>query len=489
MVLTMVNLSEEPARVTREAEAWRDLGLLVAAHLVMLREEGILDDAAAAALHTALDGARRGAAPPVGSLSELIAAFDVRLDALAPAGTVGAAAVGRAPSELVAALTRLAAREGLLRFVVAVNDVRSALIDLAAMHAVTLMPAYHSGQAAQPTTFAHFLGGVIAPLGRAAGRLPAVYEAIDRSPLGALSLASTSLPISRERTAELLGFDGLLTNTYDAVAAVDQVALVAEAVAAVAAMIRRFLEEILTWLRTEPGSFRLGDAWRGNDAGLPQGQPSVGLDRLVLTARRIEGDAATLVRLARDAPYGPAVATLEAIDAPLRRLLTNGTVLTARTAELVATGLDPNRAYLANRAGRAHTTSSDLADFLMVEEGLEPIAARTIAALTIGKAIEQGIEVSGITSEMIDSAALLIVGRELGIEFENISRHLAPRRFVERRTTTGSPAPNATRAYLDLERQRLAADVQWRDAVVARLATARAELERLEADAVAGADG
>ena len=488
-MLTVTNSDEDSAPKTREADVWRDLGRLVAAHLVMLRDEGILDDAAAAALHAALDGTRRGAAPTVDSLAELIAAFDARLDALAPAGTVGAAAVGRAPSELVAALTRLAAREGLLRFAIAVNEARAALLDLAAAHAVTLMPAYHSGQAAQPTTFAHFLGGVLAPLGRAAGRLPAVYAEIDRSPLGALWLASTSLPISRERTAELLGFDGLLTNTYDAVAAVDQVALLAEAVAAVVAAIRRFLEEVLTWLRTEPASFRLGDVWRGYDTGLPQGGPPVGLERLALAARRIEGDAASLVRLAREAPYGPAVALLEATDPLQRRLLVDGRELSARTADLITTGLEPNRAYLANRAGRAHTTSSDLADFLMIEEGLEPIAARNVAALTIGKAIEQGIEVSGITSEMIDAAALLIVGRELGVEFENISRHLAPRRFIERRTTTGSPAPNATRVYLDLERQRLAADVAWCDAAANRLATAGADLDRAEADAIANADG
>ncbi len=460
------------------AQAWRNLGHVVAAHVVMLRDVGILDDPVLAALLSALDGVVRGTPPAVSTLDDLIAAFDERLDAVTPAGAVGAASVGRARADVLAALLRLALREHLLLVAAAAEGARAALIDLAAAHVVTLMPAHSGGQAAQPTTFGHFLGGVVAPLARAGGRIGAAYAEVNRSPLGAVALASTSLAIDRERVAALLGFDGVEVNTYDAVAATDHVAATADAAAGIAAALGRFLAELLAWLRTEPTSFRLGDAWLGFDPAMPQLRSPVGIDRLLLAARRVEADAAALVSLCRHVGYGPVGAATDLLEQSARTVLGGTLDVAARTGELLA-DLEVNRAYLANRAGRAHTTSGDLADFLMTEEGLEPVAARNVAALTIARAIPAGVEVSGITPEMIDAAALAVIGRELGVEVEQISRHLAPRRFIERRTATGSSSPAATRAYLDQERLRLGADTRWREEASARIAAALAGLDRL----------
>lgn len=461
------------------ATNWQHIATVIAAHVVMLREAGILDDPLAAAVLAALDGVTRGEPPPATSLTDLVAAFDERLDALSPASAVGAGAVGRAQPEVVAAVVRLGFRDELLVLADATDAVRRALLDLAGEHVFTLMPAYAGAQAVQPTTLAHFLGGVVAPLGRAAAGLPPVYARVNRSPLGAFALASTGLPIDRERTAALLGFDAPVASTYDAVAAVDHLVEAAAVAAGIAATLRRFLAELLSWLRTEAGSLRLGEAWTaGVDPALPQVRPPIGLERLVVAAGRIEGEAETAARLARGAAYGPPGPVLDAAFDLARASLADAADLASQCAALVATGLEINRAYLANRAGRDHTTSSDLADFLIAQEGLEPAAARNLALLTVRKAIDQGLEASAITPELIDASALLVIGRELGVEIEAIGRALAPRRFLERRTATGAPAAAATRAYLDEERGQLLADERWRASARQRLGTARAELDR-----------
>ena len=477
-----------PALPSHSRTAWHHIGQIVAAHVVMLRDAAILDDPVAAALLTALDGVARGEPPALDFPTALVAAFDERLDALTPATAAGAAGVARGRAEVTATAARLALREALLALAGGIDAARGALLDLAGEHAFTLMPAHAGAQPVQPTTLAHFLGGVIAPLGRAGARLQSAYAEVNRSPMGAVALASTGFPIDRERTAALLGFDDLAASTYDAVAAVDHLVVAVEAATGIAAAMRRFAAELLTWLRTEPGSLRLAAAWTaGSDAGLPQWRPPAGLARLVADARRIEGDAETVARLARDAPYGPAGEALDAALGPALAVLAGATDLADRMADLVASGLEINRAYLANRAGRDHTTSSELADFLMVEEGLSPAAARNIAAMTIRKALDQGLEASAITPELIDASALLVIGRELGVEIETIGRYLAPRRFLERRTAPGAPAPAATRAYLDQERSRLVADGRWREEARARLDDASAELERVGAEILAAA--
>jgi len=461
--------------------ACRNLGRVVAAHVVMLRDVGVLDDPVLGALLSALDSVVRGSPPAVAALDDLIGAFDERLDTLTPAGAVGAAAVARGRADVLAALLRLRLRDELLRLAAAVEGSRAALIDLAVAHVVTLMPAYSGGQAAQPTTLGHFLGGVIAPLGRADGRLSAAYDQVNQSPLGAVALASTSVEIDRERVAALLGFDGVVVNTYDAVAATDHVEITANAAAAIASALGRLLAELMAWLRIEPTSFRLSDAWLGHDPALPQLRAPVGIERLLLTAQQVEADARALVSVSRGAGYGPVGAATDVLETLARATLAGAAGVAARTTELIG-DLEVNRAYLANRAGRAHTTSGDLADFLMTEEGLEPGAARNIAALTVARAIPAGVEVSGITPEMIDAAALAVIGRELGVEVEQISRHLAPRRFIERRTATGAPSPTATRAYLDQERLRLGVHTRWREEASARISSAFAELDRICAE-------
>ena len=473
---------------TERRDRWWAIGRVLTAHVVGLRDAEILDDPVAAALLTAMDGAERGGPPAAASSAALIAAFDERLDALSPPGVVGAGTVGRARAEVAATAARLELRRGLLALAEAVDGAGERLLELAGEHVFTLMPAHAGWRPAQPTTFAHFLGGVIAPLGRAGGALRSAYDEANRSPLGAGALASTGLPIDRARTAGLLGFAAPVERTFDAVAALDHLAAAAAAAARVAAALGRFAGELLLWLRTEPGSLRLGDAWTAEaDPALAPVRPPLGLERLVLDARRLDGEAAAAIALTHAAQYGPAGATLDAALEPTLAVLAGAADLAGRFASLLAGGMEVNRAYLANRAGRDHTTSGELADLLVREEGLDPGSARGIAAMTIRRAIEQGLEASGITPELIDGSALLVIGRELGVEIERLGPSLAPRRFLERRGALGGPAPTATRAYLAGERDRLRSHERWRVAARAALAAAEGELERAAAEIVAGA--
>ncbi|HRA48697.1 MAG TPA: hypothetical protein PK819_11575, partial [Thermomicrobiales bacterium] len=102
---------------------------------------------------------------------------------------------------------------------------------------------------------------------------------------------------------------------------------------------------------------------------------------------------------------------------------------------------------------RNFSTSSDLADFLIIEEHLAPAEAEQIAAITIQRARDQGLEAAGITANLIDGAALMVIGREMKVEFEAISRYLAPRRFIERRTALGAPSPAGMRTWIQHRKQ------------------------------------
>jgi argininosuccinate lyase len=425
---------------------WEWIGLIVLAHVEMLFEQGLIDEEAATTLYRGIDSVMAGSGLG-GSILHQIIAFDERLDAVTPQGVAGTARVGRGSFDVIATVARMELREPMVELIDRVADLQVAFAELAFSHAVTLMPAYAGGLPAQPTTLGHYLGGLLGPLQRSSQELQHALEHVDQSPMGAVALASTGMPIDRQRAAELLGFARPIINTFDAVSAVDHLQGVAAAVRGVARPIVRFLHELGVWLRTEPTSFLTADDMQSFVPDLPQLRIQSELDRLagVLMAN-IDETQSVEERL--DAfGYEPIVALEPVLD----DLQDSIETLHQGLHDIQRFMLDQvivNRAYLANRAGRDYTTSSDLADFLMLEEQVDPGAARMIADLVVASIRERGVETSGITVENIDSAALLILGREIGPEFEAISRYLAPRRFVERRQAMGAPSPASTRQWL-----------------------------------------
>jgi argininosuccinate lyase len=75
---------------------------------------------------------------------------------------------------------------------------------------------------------------------------------VNRSPLGSAAFASTGYPINRELTADLLGFDGLVVNTMDAVATRDFALEVLGDLSILMATISRLCEELIIGVRNCP---------------------------------------------------------------------------------------------------------------------------------------------------------------------------------------------------------------------------------------------
>src|SRR5262245_760688 len=123
---------------------------------------------------------------------------------------------GRSRQDIASAIARMNLRDGLLKELQALTTAREKLLAVASRHTATIIPAYTHGVQAQPTTFAHYLLALAAALARQSERMQQAYARINRNPLGAAALATSSFPLDRERLAVLLGFEGLVENAYDA---------------------------------------------------------------------------------------------------------------------------------------------------------------------------------------------------------------------------------------------------------------------------------
>lgn len=466
------------ARPEWQREMWAAIALGLTAHAIMLRDASILDETSVAAILSTIDSVGNGAPPQVSGSLTLVAAFDERFDSLIAAGNAGAGRIGRGRHDLAAAAQRLVLRDHALSLLHAQLAARFALIDLAESHVFTLLPAWSGSSLLQPTNLAHFLTGVIAPLARASARLHAALDDLDRAPLGAASLAGPGLPVDRDETADLLGQLGPVESTFDAVSATDHLVAVAQAAAAIVAPMRSFLGELLLWLRTEPEALHIANELRAPaDAHLPHYRPPVALEHQIADAVEVGQHAAAASNTAFALQYGPLGEQGDGVFQSAHCALEMATSVTQALTTMVSGPIEFNRAWLARNAGRGLTTAGELSNFLMAEEGLGPAAARDIAALTAQRAQAEGLEASAVTPAMIDAAALLVIGRELGIEIERLGSFLAPRRFIEKRTMLGGPAPVAVREYLSLERARVSKDQQWLEARQRRIAQAHENLQ------------
>lgn len=452
----------QAASVVPGRSLWQLATLVTAAHVRHLAASEVVDANVSAAVYRALESVGR-ARPAEGlTASATVREIEERVDTLIPREIAGAATLGASRVETLATALRMAWRAEAAEVLRQAIAFRAALLDLADVHAVTVMVAVWDRRPANPTTLAHFLGGAIGPLGLAGTRLTQAIPWVDRSPFGAGVMTGEVMGMERDEVGASLGFSSTIPNTLDALGSVEDLVALAEALGANLAASRRLMVELLTWIRTEPTSFFLDEQWEATpEPSMPAHTTSARLESLVLDLQLAESEARAAVDLLRSLPYGPLGTAWDAVASVMGRALASASRGMRESAAAIEGALIVNRAYLANRAGRMYTTAADLAPFLMTEEGLPPTAARQIASLVISRLREQNLEASAVSQDIIDSAAVMVIGRELKVEMETLGRYLAPRRFIERRDVLGSPAPERTRAWLADERSRLEADRAW----------------------------
>ena len=215
------------------------------ASIVMLDETGLVPHVIAAAIARGISQviAQERASNPRRSADYLD--YEPRLTAV-----VGPDAsrlhTGRSRQDIASTIARMNLRDGLLQEIEALIFAREKLVAVASCHTETIIPAYTHGVQAQPTTFAHYLLALAAALGRQVERMREAYVRVNRNPLGAAALATSSFLLDRERLAVLLGFEGLVENAYDAnhLAPVDSALDVAGALAIAAIQIGQFAQDI-----------------------------------------------------------------------------------------------------------------------------------------------------------------------------------------------------------------------------------------------------
>ena len=272
------------------------------ASIVMLAETGIVPRPVAGRIAGGIAQliARERGLPPQRSADYLD--YEPRLTAIT-GPDASRLHTGRSRQDIASTIARMNLRDGLLKEIEALATVRENLVAVARRHMETIIPAYTHGVQAQPTTFAHYLHSLAAALGRQTERLREAYQRVNRNPLGAAALATSSFPLDRERLAVLLGFEGLIENAYDAnhLAPVDSALEVAGALAVAAVQIGQFAQDIhaqysepTPWFILAPGELT------GISSIMPQKRNPAALEQLRAQASIMLGEMQTVFLIAHN---------------------------------------------------------------------------------------------------------------------------------------------------------------------------------------------
>lgn len=224
------------------------------AHVVMLGEAGLVPPEEVSAMLRGLDRLR-AAAPDLpeydGTFEDVYFAFERRLaEAMEIPRSELSVQLARSRNDLDAAIFRMILRDQLRDVSAAAVATARAALEAAGRTRDALIIAMTHRRPAQPTSIGHVLAGYAEALIGEIEAYDDAIEALQESPLGACAIAGTDLPIVPTRVAELLGFTGRLTNSYEAVAGADhlmQPALVNARALATGSRLVRVLQDWMSW--------------------------------------------------------------------------------------------------------------------------------------------------------------------------------------------------------------------------------------------------
>ncbi|AUG48772.1 argininosuccinate lyase [Haloarcula taiwanensis] len=237
------------------------------AHVVMLAEQEIIDRETAGEVLAALadvEDAGHGALPDGEDVHEAIESAVI--DRVGQSG--GKMHTARSRNDEVAACIRYRLRADILDLMETVIGAREQLIEVARAERETVMPGYTHLQPAQPTTVAHWVLSYEQALQRDTARLLDAYKRVNQNPLGSAAFAGTPFDVDRERTAALLGFEGVAENSMDASATRDFLVETTSAVATLATTLSGLAEDVV--VMASKGHVDLDDDYASTSSIMPQ---------------------------------------------------------------------------------------------------------------------------------------------------------------------------------------------------------------------------
>ncbi|MFC7391413.1 argininosuccinate lyase [Scopulibacillus cellulosilyticus] len=416
------------------------------AHVVMLKEQDLLSAQDTKKILCGLEkltSVKRETLAYDPDYEDLFFLMEAKLGKIIGDELAGKMHIARSRNDMGEGMYRFVARKYILTLINDVNCLSEALLIQAEKHIETVMPAHTHTQPAQPTTFGHYLAAVFDNLHRDEKRLWSAYHTVNQSPLGAAAITTTGFSINRERLAELLGFKGLVENSYDAIATGDYLSASALSIVSLMVNTGRWVQEFLRLTTKEVGLLKVADPYVQISSIMPQKRNPVSIEHSRALASSALGEAMTIVQMLHNTPYGDIVDSEDDLQPHLYKSCHKAS-RAIRLMNAVVRTMTFNVERAAKEAGKNLITITELADVLTRNHGLPFRKAHHIASRIAVKSSEKKKELYEWRVDEINQFLDDIKLTEN--EWKGI---VNPKIFVKRRSVRGGPSPSEVKRMID----------------------------------------
>ena len=337
---------------------------------------------------------------------------------------------GRSRNDQIATLVRMYLLDHSRTIARDILRVVDALVAQAEAHPDAIMPGRTHLQHAQPVLLAHHLQAHAWPLVRDLERFRDWSARAAVSPYGGGALAGSTLGLDPHLVARELGFERPAENSLDGTSSRDVVAEFAFITAMIAVDLSRFAEEIILWNTREFGFVILDDGYSTGSSIMPQKKNPDIAELARGKAGRLIGNLTGLLATLKGLPLAYNRDLQEDKEPVFDSVRTLETVLPAFAGMVATLRFDTVR--MAELAPQGFSLATDVAEWL-VKRGVPFRDAHEISGALVKLCEERGIELSGVTDDM-----LAAISPELSVQVREV---LTIEGSVASRDGVGGTAP------------------------------------------------
>jgi argininosuccinate lyase len=356
--------------------------------------------------------------------------------------TAGYLNLGKSRNDQVATAVRMELRALVLELSSALVDLQESELRVARKHAGDLLPGYTHLQHAQPVTIPHHFFAHFDSLQRDVERLGQLYSRVNLCPMGSAALAGTPVRLDRERVAALLGFDGIVKNSMDAVSSRD---FVVEALScALMAMLdmSRLAEELVLWSSKEFGFIELSDEFSASSSIMPQKKNAVVAELARAKAGSVLGSLVAVASILKALPYSYNLDLQETTPHLWRAM--DDAISSARVLAGALSSAKFDSSAVSRAMSGDYSTATALADHLVSRYGISFRRAHAVVGGLVTESVKTGLPLAEVAATRLGQASGKD-GLRMNIDLKTAFQVLDQSNFLSGISTEGGANPSGVR--------------------------------------------
>ena len=346
------------------------------------------------------------------------------------------------------------------------------------------MLLYTHGQPAQVSVLGHYLGAAVEFVLRDMARIHAALEEVNYCPMGAAAITTSGFDLDRERVADLLGFPGIVANSYGAIANVDYITASYSAIRLGCIHLGRLVQDLVTWTGFEVSQIDVPNGFVQISSIMPQKRNPVPLEHLRLKLSLAGGGADQIVQTMHNTPFADmndSERETQAAGFDVFDRLDHALPLLASFVEAMKT----NQTSIERRIQKSMATITELADTIVRAEGVGFRPAHHVASKLAREALSRGMALDELPWDLFARTFEEVTGRKPEMGEALLGRATSPQNFVAVREMAGGPGPEALRRSLAGYADRLAALKVETGNIQRRISSANERRDAIVADLIA----